>query len=317
MSRAFCACLASAVAALVLLTAGDLSAQAQRSRRHTPPHVQQPEPPPTPPPPPPDQAVQPPPQPTPPQAAQREQPAVAAPSEQNPVPVRIVEQPKSAAQLAAEQQDRDEQAALNDRLLIYAGLLVAVGFFLFIAFLLQALYLWLALRAIRRSAQASERNMTTAQRAFVYLGNVSWSIAGVNVKISPVWANSGSTPTRSLRISTNWRAWHGDLPADFVYNYTRAPERLFLGSNGRIEVGSLLIPMRDIQAAIEERVTLYVWGRATYEDIFDGTKPHFIEFCHRLEVTGSTPDKVSIAFTHYGPHNRSDEDAMRPVVAES
>ena len=32
-----------------------------------------------------------------------------------------------------------------------------------------------------------------------------------------------------------------------------------------------LIPMRDIQAAIEERVQLYFWGRATYEDMFEGT----------------------------------------------
>jgi hypothetical protein len=228
-----------------------------------------------------------------------------------------VETAKSPAELAAAQAERDERTALNNRLLIYAGLLVAVGFFLFVAFALQSLYLWLALRAIRRSVATSERNMTTAQRAFVYLGGLTWNPAGANAKISPVWANSGSTPTRSLRISTNWKAWHGDLPADFVYNYIRAPDRLFIGANGRVELGAMQIPMRDIQAAIEERVQLYVWGRATYEDMFDGTKPHFVEFCHRLDVTGSTPNNVSLTFTHYGPHNRSDEDAARPVVAET
>ncbi len=51
--------------------------------------------------------------------------------------------------------------------------------------------------------------------------------------------------------------------------------------------------MRDIQAAIEQRLNLYVWGRATYDDLFEGTTPHFFEFCHRVEVAGETPDKIS------------------------
>ena len=67
--------------------------------------------------------------------------------------------------------------------------------------------------------------------------------------------------------------------------------------------------MRDIQAAIEDRVHLYFWGRATYEDMFEGSEPHFIEFCYRLDVSGATPDKITLMFTHYGAHNRSDEDS--------
>ena len=88
------------------------------------------------------------------------------------------------------------------------------------------------------------------------------------MRISPIWANSGTTPTRRLRIATNWKASHGELPADFDINYVRAPESLFLGPNSNAEFGTLLIPMRDVQAAIEERLHLYVWGRATYEDMF-------------------------------------------------
>ena len=232
-------------------------------------------------------------------------------TEQAPVPVRVIEQPKSAAQLAAEQQEREERAAFSTRLLIYTGALVAVGVLLAIAFLVQSLYLWLALRAVRRSVRATERNMTTAQRAFVYVGNLEWSAAGANLKIAPTWANSGATPTRNLRISTNWRTSHGELPADYVFTYVRPPERVFLGPGGRAEVGAMLIPMRDVQAAIEGRVQIYVWGRATYEDMFEGSEPHFIEFCHRLDVTGATPDKIALAFSLYGGHNRSDEDNRR------
>ena len=219
--------------------------------------------------------------------------------------------PRTEAELAAERQERERRQATDTRLLILAALLVAVGFFQFVAFSIQALYVWLALRAMRRSALQSQRNLTTAQRAFVHVGSVAWSAAGANVKVSPAWDNNGTTPTRGLRISTNWKAWHGELPADFGYPYTRPPDRLFLGPKGQSDIGSVLIPMRDIQAAIEERVQLYFWGRATYEDMFEGSEPHFLEFCYRLDVTGATPDKIALTFTHFGAHNRSDEDSLR------
>jgi hypothetical protein len=313
MLKAFCASLAL-ILALTSIPTGAIYAQSQqqqRQRRQEPP------------PPPPAQPPQAAPQPAPPVAAPTPPPpAPAAPPaaqprtpEQAPVPVRIVEPPKSAAQLAAEMQERErereERATFNSRLLMYSGLLVVIGLLLAMAFLVQSLYLWLALRAMRKSANAAERNMATAQRAFLYIGTMAWSPAGTNVKISPTWANSGSTPTRNLRISTNWKISHGELPADTVFTYTRPPERLFLGPGGRADVGAVLIPMRDVQAAIEERVQLYFWGRATYEDMFEGSEPHFLEFCYRLDVTGSTPDKITLTFTHFGAHNRSDEDSVR------
>jgi hypothetical protein len=323
MLRAFCACLALTVVCS-LVSIGPADAQYQQQRRRQPQQQQQPQPQPEPPPPPPQPAPQaaPAPPPAPPIATPTPAPppvpaaqAQPRPAEQAPVPVRIVEPAKSAEQQAREQQAHDQERAeretFNNRLLMYSGLLVAVGVLLAIAFLVQTLYMLLALRSMRKAAKASQRNMTTAQRAFLYIGTTTWSPADTHVKITPTWANSGATPTRNLRISTNWKTSHGEMPADFVFTYARAPERLFLGPNGRADVGAVLIPMRDIQAAIEDRVNLYFWGRATYEDMFEGSEPHFLEFCYRLDVSGATPDKITLAFTHYGAHNRSDEDASR------
>jgi hypothetical protein len=307
MLKAFCASLAL-ILALTSIPTGAVYAQSQQRQRRQPEPPPQPAPQPAPQPPPPAATPAPPP---PAPAA----PPAAQPRPAEPVPVRIVEPPKSAEQLAAEMQERErereERATFNSRLLMYSGLLVVIGLLLAVAFLVQSLYLWLALRAMRKAANAAERNMATVQRAFLYIGAMGWSPAGQNVKVVPTWANSGSTPTRNLRISTNWKASHGELPADFVFTYARPPERLFLGPGGRADVGSALIPMRDLQAAIEERVHLYFWGRATYEDMFEGSEPHFLEFCYRLDVTGATPDKVVLTFTHYGAHNRSDEDSVR------
>ena len=183
--------------------------------------------------------------------------------------------------------------------------------FLAIAFVVQTFYLGIGLRAMRRSVLQIDRNVFRFQRAFVYLGGLDWGVAGANIRVSPMWANAGTTPTRRLRVATNWKASHGELPPDFDINYVRAPENLFLGPSARSEFGTVFIPMRDIQAAIEQRLHLYVWGRATYDDMFEGSKSHFFNFCHRLEVAGTTPNNIGLRFTQFGLNNGSDEDRRK------
>jgi hypothetical protein len=236
-------------------------------------------------------------------------PAQPAPPPQQTVPVTVQ---KSAAELAAEQKERDDLAALNTRLLILAAVLASVGVFQFIAFSLQALYVWLAMRAMRRTASLAERNLTLTQRAFVFVRALDWTVSGDSVILVPAWENNGATPARSLRISTNWRSLHGDLPPDFPYNYQRPPDRVFLGPKATCDIGALTVPLRDVQAAMERRLQIYVWGRATYEDIFEGTDPHFIEFCYLVEPSAGPSGAVKLTFTHYGPYNRADGDSMRP-----
>ena len=306
--------------ALLLVTAGDGAAQAQRPRPvQTVPQVQTaPEPAPTP-------------ERTPsaePPAPSAEPPAEPAPSatppsgppplveqrsgQQGPVSIRVIPTPKTEEELIAERQDREQRSALESNLMLLATLLVAIGFLQFVAIAALGLFLWIALTAMRRPVEVAERNLEIAQRAFVYVGSLDSNTVGTNLKVTPVLENGGTTPTRSLRISTHWRAWHGELPPDFVYNYVQSPDRLFLGARGRVKIGSVLIPMRDIQAAIDERLQLYFWGRATYEDMFEGSEPHFVEFCYRLDAVGATPDKVSLTFQPYGPHNRTEQDSQHP-----
>jgi hypothetical protein len=294
------------VLAAVLLIAGCSDAQAQRSRRH---QQERSQPAPEPPPLPREPVSEPEPAPPAPPPPVEQRPAVQAPAAAVAAPAAAPEPGSAPSRLRW-------TLALETKLMILAGLLVAVGLLLSVAFAVQALYLWLALRAMRRSAALAERNMTIAQRAFVYVRSLDWRVDGGNVRVSPTWANSGATPTRSLRISTSWKAWHGDLPADFVHTYSRPPDRLFLGPNARAEVGTILIPLRDIQAAIEQRVHVYIWGRATYEDVFEGSEPHFIEFCYRLEASGSAPNAMALSFLHFGMHNRTDEDSQRPVALD-
>jgi hypothetical protein len=257
-------------------------------------------------------------------APQSQQPVPATPA-QAPMPVRVIdqplaikviEQPRTESQIAAEQRERADRAATSDQMLILASLLVAVGAFLAIAFAVQVFYLGLGLRTMRRYSQKADRNVMATQRAFVYVSELTWNSEGDNVRIGPIWSNSGTTPTRKLRIATNWKTSHGELRPDFDINYLQPPANLFLGPGSRAEFGTIFVPMRDIQAAIEQRLHLYVWGRATYDDLFEGSKPHFFEFCHRVEVAGETPDNIGIGFTQFGLSNGSDEDS-RPSAEAS
>ena len=142
---------------------------------------------------------------------------------------------------------------------------------------------------------------------------MNWNADGTVVEISPTWVNSGATPTRRLQINTNWKASHGELRPEIDINYVKPPEGLFLGPGAKAQSGTVVVPMRDIQAALEERLQIFVWGRATYDDMFEGSKPHFFEFCHRVEVDGrNARQHRACSFTQFGLSNGSDEDSRKP-----
>lgn len=168
----------------------------------------------------------------------------------------------------------------------------------------------------RRVADLTERNLSATQRAFVHLKALDVTVVGKRIaptqyKIVPLWENSGTTPTRNLSININWTPYSGgNLPDGFGYEYGTDPTRLFLGPKAESNYGSFDIPISEIRQAKAKTARIFVWGRADYSDIIEGTRQHFTEFCFRLDIKeGGGPDGQDwLAFTHWGPHNRSDED---------
>jgi hypothetical protein len=233
---------------------------------------------------------------------------------QGPVPIQIVPNPRTEQELIAEQQERDQRSALESNLMLLVVMLVAIAFLQLVVTAAQGLFLWIGLSAMRRPMELAERNLAFAQRAFVTVGSLAARSAGANLIVTPTLENGGSTPARSLRVSTNWRVWHGELQPDFSYNYAEPPARIVLAAHGRVAIGTVEIPMRDVQAAIENKLQLYFWGRATYDDVFEGSEPHFFEFCYRLDVAGTAPNSVAVGFTPHGPHNRTEQDGHRPAA---
>jgi hypothetical protein len=193
------------------------------------------------------------------------------------------------------------QAASAIIVAVFSGLLVIVGY--------------LQVKVYRRQAKIMDTQadiLRATQRAFVHVKSiVATPLFDANgvlrvLKVSPEWENSGTTPTRGLRISINWTPYPSDLPRDFPYDYGRPPTRLFLGPKGTSHAGTIDIPPNEVENARSGRARIFIWGRAEYSDVFDSS--HHTQFCFRLDIQTVPSAADWMGFVHYGDYNGSDED---------
>jgi hypothetical protein len=89
--------------------------------------------------------------------------------------------------------------------------------------------------------------------------------------------------------------------------------------NGRIEGMHYVVRGEDLLAVKERRKHLFVWGTATYNDVFEGTPQHVTRFCcYVASVTGDPlqpwhkeDNPVELVWANYHQHNCADEDCDR------
>ena len=215
-----------------------------------------------------------------------------------PLPVRVVPTPKSEEQLAAERQEREQRPSLQHQ---SADLRGAAGrgrcFSGSSPSRCRLLPLASALRAMRQPVRAgrAQRDDRAARLRLRRRARLERRPAATSGS-----ARHGRTPARRRRATPHQHQLEGlarRAAGRLRVNYVRPPEQLFLGPAAKAEFGAMLIPMRDIQAAIEERLHLYFWGRATYEDMFEGASRISSSSAIALEVTGATPGNIALRFT--------------------
>ena len=88
-------------------------------------------------------------------------------TENSPFIVKIQPTPKTQAEADQETKDRLEKTAYDWNILFLNALLVSVAFPQFIAISIQAIFLWLAFRATKKSADVAEASLVKLERAFV------------------------------------------------------------------------------------------------------------------------------------------------------
>ncbi|QDZ29797.1 hypothetical protein [Noviherbaspirillum sp. UKPF54] len=205
-------------------------------------------------------------------------------------------------------------------LVLLAGLLVSIA-------RAQSRRLEQTARATGDTAQAAEKTARTAenalvagQRAFMFLrefktflhlddatGQYRWTL-------HPVWENSGNTPTKGLEITTTYRLLDEPLPQDYDFpgdrqdtvNAIAGPRALVEGTPGSIGAEEL--------AAVQQgKKYFYIWGRAEYHDIFEGTGKHTTRFCNQLMQVIGDPgapigeyNMVQMMFGFHNENNSAD-----------
>jgi len=153
----------------------------------------------------------------------------------------------------------------------------------------------------RSLARTSKDALTAVQRAFIFATNMDVvrvadpsnpSKIG-SLEFSITWVNNGTTPTHNMRTYYNWLTPPIALPSDFTYpdlgDHKSIP--IALGPRGVAHTTPILVPAEAIRKIMNHQGHLYIWGWATYKDIFQGTKPHITRFC--TEVTGFDGDPLN------------------------
>jgi hypothetical protein len=127
----------------------------------------------------------------------------------------------------------------------------------------------------------------------------------------PRWKNGGNTPTRNMRIRTNWTHYTGPLPAQYYNDYGTDPTSFFIAPKA-IEPSEFVEMSAAPQVLVDHQMRpvgseplVIIWGRADYEDVFG--HPHFIEWCYRLRLERHDGKKMRAHFVQLGSYNRTDE----------
>ena len=197
----------------------------------------------------------------------------------------------------------------------YQGAITALATLAISAFTLQLKGATVGLiNATENLAKDAEKNSIITQRAFVFVKEFSITPIIPNGRVTyyqvvPMWENSGTTPSKNLFLNVHWEYREDDLPDNFDYPYPDRAQTSFLGPKAMAGSAPIRIPADDVDRVRVGMLKIFIWGRADYFDVFEGTRPHFTEFCMQLKAAPeTTPQGILIAFPHFGPHNRSDQD---------
>lgn len=177
--------------------------------------------------------------------------------------------------------------------------------------------LWVATHRLWTSGETqiglSKEALVTSERAYVSLPEID-ARGGSDLKgriihwdFTPVWQNSGKTPTKYLRLWSQKYSEATDMPEGFDFHVGKELHTGTIGSNKSL----LGQPMRFSDQEIFELRYIYIWGWARYFDIFKDTIQHNTIFCYRINFHGdpfnAAGDKA-FTYPYFRSVNCSDED---------
>ncbi len=202
---------------------------------------------------------------------------------------------------------------------------------------------WLQSRLIGKQIKLARDEFNTTARAFVFIESITPTISLYSddpshrenplpqihrpdlfvtyFALQAKWKNAGNTPTRKMKIRFNRRFFENGMPPDFdiASALPDLGERNFFLGPHAVEGGEVITTNpTQVNALINQGMpifdsdpSIFVFGRATYEDIFG--EPHFVEWCYKVRLWSGAredglPGRLQATFIQYGPYNRTDHD---------
>jgi hypothetical protein len=249
-------------------------------------------------------------------------------TENAPFIVKAQPSPKTQAQTDQEAKDRLDQAAYNWDTLFLSGLLIIVAFLQFVAIGIQAVFLWLAFKATKKSADIAEAALVQLNRAFISpkgltcLSHRNEDIKGAEkywYSIVPIWENSGNTPTRDMTIYVNSYFESTPMPSDFRFPPFISSEKIPIFAGPKATFGGSWVTKTGDELAKVKAGTkyFYIWGEARYRDIFATIPDHITRFAYQITVLGNPADPpgpgnvIQLNTSALPRHNCADEECER------
>jgi hypothetical protein len=196
-------------------------------------------------------------------------------------------------------------------LVLFNGLLVCATIALFISGEKVA-------DSAKKSAEVAEKTLNQTQRAFVFIkmdGQPMVDAAShalVGYSFYPTAENFGNTPAVNWESYLGGEMFDGEIPDGFDYPPAERGGPLITGSippRSKMNAGRGSLGLNYVEMIHKKQKRFFVWGRAKYNDIFEGSPTYHIEYCWEIEFSGTTsdPTRIQIFFKEYPKHNKQYE----------
>jgi len=156
-------------------------------------------------------------------------------------------------------------------------------------------------QAAKLSANISKDMMERTQRAFISVSSVKHTtehttvsrqhspveLVGDGIQLDIKWANKGNTPSKNAVIEITTKFNDGPLNDGFPFNEHFGGKKweVDIAPNTKRLIGGAFIAKDSIERLHNSpKQRLYIFGKATYYDVFDSTERHFTTFCMRVSV---------------------------------